>query len=256
MQRMLPALVFAILIHAIVLTVDSRWLMRQESIAPKAQVITMRLVGRPPSHPPTIRSLPAPPASLPPIPVKQAFKAKPVVKKSKVVAKQPPMEKTAVLPPPEPPAMMTASQLEPEASPPTPMPEAAPTLPDNPLTAATADAPPTNRTTDRISGEKAGTVTAVVKATPRYNHNPPPVYPSLARKRGYQGTAILEVFVEADGRVGDLRIIESSSHKLLDRSAMKAVKGWHFEPGRQGNRTIAMWVRVPVRFALNPDSAR
>jgi TonB family protein len=54
----------------------------------------------------------------------------------------------------------------------------------------------------------------------------------------------------ADGSVGDLRIIESSRHRLLDRSAMKAVKHWQFQPGRQGDDTIAMWVRVPVQFRL------
>jgi len=87
-------------------------------------------------------------------------------------------------------------------------------------------------------------------ATPRYNENPPPVYPAIARKRNCQGTVILEVFVKEDGRVGDLRVVESSNYSLLDRAAAKAVRRWLFEPARRGDRKVSMWVNVPVRFRL------
>lgn len=80
MHRMLPALFFAILIHAIVLTVDSSWLKRQASIAPKAQVINMRLVERAPQQPAVIRALPAPPVPLP-NPQQQPVQKKTVVQK-------------------------------------------------------------------------------------------------------------------------------------------------------------------------------
>jgi protein TonB len=93
-------------------------------------------------------------------------------------------------------------------------------------------------------------VATVIMATPRYNQNPPPAYPRSARKRGNEGTVVLEVFVTPDGRVGDLKILQSSSHPQLDKSALKAVRTWLFEPGRRGDATVAMWVRVPVRFQL------
>jgi len=87
-------------------------------------------------------------------------------------------------------------------------------------------------------------------ARPRYSDNPPPVYPSIARKRKYQGTVVLDVFVEADGRVGNLHIAQTSNYSLLDRAAMKTVRRWQFEPARRGNHTVAMWVRVPIQFHL------
>jgi protein TonB len=93
-------------------------------------------------------------------------------------------------------------------------------------------------------------MTTVVMATPRYNHNPPPAYPTIARKRGYEGTVLLDVFVKTDGRVGKLRIAASSNYITLDRSAMKAVQRWQFEPGRKADEVVAMWVRVPVAFRL------
>jgi len=85
---------------------------------------------------------------------------------------------------------------------------------------------------------------------PRYKHRPPPVYPRLARKLGYQGTVLVEALVEASGRVGDARLARSSGHAVLDRSALKVVGDWTFEPARQGDEPVSMWVKVPIRFEL------
>ncbi len=88
-------------------------------------------------------------------------------------------------------------------------------------------------------------------AYPRYQLNSPPAYPRLARKRAQEGTVILQVLVNRDGRVGDLEIDVSSNFTLLDRAAITAVRKWSFEPGRRGEERVPMWVRVPVTFKLN-----
>lgn len=90
----------------------------------------------------------------------------------------------------------------------------------------------------------------VRKAFPLYRLNPPPKYPRMARKRGYQGAVVLEVLVNQNGRVGDLRLFTSSGYSILDRKAMESVKVWLFEPGMKGDKKLDMWVRVPVRFEL------
>lgn len=90
----------------------------------------------------------------------------------------------------------------------------------------------------------------VQEAVPVYRINPAPEYPSLARRRGYQGTVVMEVLVDREGRVQDLRLYQSSGHEVLDRAAMQAVKGWLFEPARRGKDKIEMWVKVPLSFRL------
>lgn len=90
----------------------------------------------------------------------------------------------------------------------------------------------------------------VIEAVPLYKVNPLPEYPRMARKRGYQGTVVLEVLVDQNGRVGDLRLFTSSGYSILDRKAMASVKRWLFEPGMKGDKKVDMWVRVPVRFEL------
>ena len=90
----------------------------------------------------------------------------------------------------------------------------------------------------------------VQTAYPRYQLNTPPAYPGRARKRGQEGTVILRVLVNEEGRVADLEIEDSSGFGLLDRAAVSSVRKWSFEPGRQGEERIAMWVKVPVTFKL------
>jgi len=73
--------------------------------------------------------------------------------------------------------------------------------------------------------------------------NPKPPYPEIARLRGYEGTVRLKVEVLASGKVGSITVQESSGYEILDRSALKTVKDWHF-PARFGT------VIVPVTFQL------
>jgi protein TonB len=88
------------------------------------------------------------------------------------------------------------------------------------------------------------------EAKPIYRSNPSPKYPRIARIRGYQGNVLLDVLVNKDGKVHDLKVYRSSGYPLLDRAATSSVKYWLFEPGVIGEEKVNMWVRVPIRFEL------
>ncbi len=88
------------------------------------------------------------------------------------------------------------------------------------------------------------------EAIPLYRDNPPPRYPRIARRRGYEGTVVLEVLVNTEGKVADYRIIQSCGHSVLDRAAMNSIRNWLFEPGMRGDKKVEMWVKVPIRFEL------
>lgn len=110
---------------------------------------------------------------------------------------------------------------------------------------------PTNYTPQPRRNVPASQSRGNQEAAPRYDINPQPSYPIRARRRGLQGTVILKVLVDTGGGVLDLRLARSSGHRILDRAAMKSVRSWRFTPGMSGGRPKQMWVRVPVRFALN-----
>ncbi len=101
-----------------------------------------------------------------------------------------------------------------------------------------------------VTRDSGGATGMVREAVPLYRINPPPRYPRTARRRGAQGTVVLSVYVDQQGRAANLWVFESSGFRVLDNAALEAVKKWSFEPGKRGDTTVAMWVNVPVRFEL------
>lgn len=87
-------------------------------------------------------------------------------------------------------------------------------------------------------------------AAPRLLQGGQPRYPDIARRRGLEGTVLLQVLVLDDGRVGEASVRRSSAHRLLDAAALDAVRDWRFAPASQGGKPVAMAVEVPVAFRL------
>ena len=87
-------------------------------------------------------------------------------------------------------------------------------------------------------------------AYPDYGKSPALTYPSLARRRGIEGRVVLKVLVSKEGHPLKVVLEHSSGSSILDRAAMKAVKGWIFKPGKLNGVTVDMWVRVPVIYRL------
>ncbi|RLB91090.1 MAG: hypothetical protein DRH50_11465 [Deltaproteobacteria bacterium] len=90
----------------------------------------------------------------------------------------------------------------------------------------------------------------VTYAAPKYKENPLPHYPWVARRRGYEGRTLLRVEVLENGKVRRVEVEQSSGFEVLDRAALKSVKGWSFVPGTKNGKKIKQWVTVPVRFTL------
>jgi len=111
---------------------------------------------------------------------------------------------------------------------------------------STPDAPGQTAADDKQSFSAA-----IQIARPIYKKNPSPKYPRRARKLGYEGVVILDVQVDENGVVNDLKILESSGHEILDNAAVSSVKRWQFEPGTSNGKKVKMWVKVPIRFQLN-----
>jgi len=101
-----------------------------------------------------------------------------------------------------------------------------------------------------VPGAQADEQEGVVSARPRYEENPPPPYPRVARRRGYEGGTLLRVEVLETGNVGGIEIATSSGFDVLDEAAVRAVKDWHFVPATKNGKRVRQWVVVPIRFSL------
>lgn len=84
-----------------------------------------------------------------------------------------------------------------------------------------------------------------------YRHNPRPDYPVLAKRRRLEGTTMLRVTVDNDGRPSEIEIAQSSGARILDDAAIQTVRNWRFAPARQGNKAVVGVVQVPIRFSLS-----
>jgi protein TonB len=84
-----------------------------------------------------------------------------------------------------------------------------------------------------------------------YAKAPPPPYPRDALRAGLQGTVLLQVLVDVDGRPLRVEIQKSSGHHELDDAARKFVlRHWTFRPATVDGRPVQAVGIVPIAYDL------
>lgn len=78
-----------------------------------------------------------------------------------------------------------------------------------------------------------------------------PKYPRLARKKGVEGTATYEIWLNEQGEQIKQILASSSGARMLDNAALSAIKKWQFSPQKINGQAIAHRIFVPVRFKLD-----
>ena len=145
--------------------------------------------------------------------------------------------------------------------PPTPDPVAdttstATATPTNPATTATATpanpAPATRRPSagnPRVgaasnSSRQSGSGSTASASRMSAGKMPAPRYPLDARRRGQEGTVVVEFTVDASGQVIAAETKQASPWDSLNREALRAVRSWKFPPGD------VMKMQRPIVFKL------
>lgn len=82
---------------------------------------------------------------------------------------------------------------------------------------------------------------------------PPPAYPQIARDLGEEGTVVLAMEIDAEGRVTGASVLESSDFGSLDQAAIRAARAWRFEAAMQDGRAVASTVHLPFRFKFRKN---
>ncbi len=76
-------------------------------------------------------------------------------------------------------------------------------------------------------------------------------YPRLAQNAGVEGIVFVKVLVSADGKTERTEIIKVKPANMgFEKSAMDAIKKVQWEPAKQRDRNIRVWVSIPVQFKL------
>ena len=74
-------------------------------------------------------------------------------------------------------------------------------------------------------------------------------YTDHALRQGIEGTVVLMVIVRSDGSVGAMSV-SKSLEESLDRSALRAVRKWKFDPATRGGGPVDVVVEINVDFKL------
>ncbi|UCE88207.1 MAG: energy transducer TonB [Pseudomonadota bacterium] len=78
------------------------------------------------------------------------------------------------------------------------------------------------------------------------------VYPMLARRHGWEGEVLVQFTVSPGGHIGNVQVTRSSGHRILDRSAVRALarlKRIELESTWWGEQLLD--IRIPVIYQLH-----
>ncbi|WP_329741478.1 energy transducer TonB [Dyella sp. A6] len=160
-------------------------------------------------------------------------------------------EPPAPVPPPPP---LTVKPLPPQ---PAPLPRTRPTPVQPPVVAPTdldriATIQPASVAPPATPAHDARPATNTVPTEASLAYRAAPLrYPGMAMRQHMQGTVLLRVLVDENGRPLQVEIAHSSGYVLLDRSARDQVlAGWRFSPAMVDGHAVKAWALVPVSFAL------
>ena len=79
-----------------------------------------------------------------------------------------------------------------------------------------------------------------------------PSYPGEALRDGREGSVVVEFIVDPEGNVREAHAV-SSSDRVFEEAAVRAVSRWRFSPGIRGGRAVNTRMQQPVAFNLRPD---
>ncbi|MGA2261953.1 MAG: TonB family protein [Acidobacteriota bacterium] len=88
---------------------------------------------------------------------------------------------------------------------------------------------------------------------PKLIYRVEPVYPELAIRAQVEQVVVLEVLVDEQGNVANVRVVRG--HPLLDQAAIDAVKQWRYSPTLLNGQAVRILANVEVPFGSATTSA-
>jgi protein TonB len=89
----------------------------------------------------------------------------------------------------------------------------------------------------------------VVEVKPKLLSAPPPEYPESARASGIEGKVRLQLSISAEGKVVDVKVLESLGHGL-DEAAVAVARTYEFTPATRDGQPVATTITIGIRFSL------
>jgi TonB family protein len=86
---------------------------------------------------------------------------------------------------------------------------------------------------------------------PQPVYSPKPAYPPLAERQRVDGTVFLDVLVDENGAVRDVKVLRGVKPDFgLDAAAASAVRNWRYKPATKGGVRVKVRITQPMAFKL------
>ena len=86
--------------------------------------------------------------------------------------------------------------------------------------------------------------------------NEPPRFPESERLAGREDTVVVAITVDDRGEVLDVALRQPSRYAAFNREALRAARGWRFEPARRHGVAVATTFDKRIEFRLEPVASR
>jgi TonB family protein len=74
-------------------------------------------------------------------------------------------------------------------------------------------------------------------------------YPELAVRAGLEGTVVVKIWVDREGRAKKA-LVQKSDAEIFNQAATEAAMQWVFTPAMMKHGPVSVWISVPFRFKL------
>jgi protein TonB len=101
-----------------------------------------------------------------------------------------------------------------------------------------------------LGGLHLGVRSGAFRVPVMQNAQPPFDYPNQAWNARIGGQTRLRIHIATDGTVDSAYVLESSGYPVLDSAALAGARRLRYRPARQGDRPVAVWAVLPVRYPL------
>ena len=90
-----------------------------------------------------------------------------------------------------------------------------------------------------------------VEVFPVCSYMPPPAYPEMARMAGVEGVVTLWVYVDAQGVVREVQLMQTSGVSSLDEAARSAALNTRWNAARNNDSPVGVWTTLRYNFSLS-----
>lgn len=89
-----------------------------------------------------------------------------------------------------------------------------------------------------------------VDVTPQPLERSAMTYPKKARSMGLTGHVTMNLLINKEGRVEQVKVLESEPADVFEEVAIAGVKTWHFKPAQYKGEAVKVWAKQKIRFDL------